>query len=136
MNRIDVEIYWSDKNFCCGWGFDGFGAIAVTNKLLEGVKRDFEEALSQQIADMINDGESVPDFLRNKDYEIVFSLHTSAILREAERFTTMAAISRVTGINQKQLSHYASSIKEPRPAQRQRIIEGLHEIGKQFIAIS
>ena len=47
----------------------------------------------------------------------------------------MAAISRATGINQKQLTHYASSLKEPRPVQRERIISGLHRIGEAFLAI-
>jgi hypothetical protein len=135
MYIINIEIHWSDKNFCCGWGYEGFGAIVVTNKTLEGVKSEFISALNQQIADMCAEGETVPEFLINGDYKVEFSLHTSAILRDAERFTTMAAISRITGINQKQLSHYASSVKEPRPAQRQRIIDGLHEIGKQFLAI-
>jgi DNA-binding phage protein len=136
METLKIEIHWCDKNFCCGWGFDNFGAIVVTAKTLEGVKHEFEDALNLQITEMLKDNEFVPEFLANKDFTIEYSLHTSALLRDAERFTTMAAISRATGINQKQLSHYASSLKEPRPAQRQRIIDGLHEIGRQFLALS
>lgn len=30
---------------------------------------------------------------------------------------------RTTGINQHQLSHYANGLKNPRPQQRQRIVE-------------
>jgi hypothetical protein len=122
MYTINAEIKYVDKNFCCGWGCNDFGAIVVTNKTLKGVKEDFLFALSQQILDMKADGELLPDYFESGDYAVFFSLHTSAILRDAERFTTMAAISRVIGINQKQLSHYASSLKERRPAQRQRII--------------
>lgn len=132
---LNVEISWSDKNYCCGWGFEGVGAILCTNKTIEGIKQDFEESLRFHIEAMIEDGESVPEWLAVGDYEIEYTLSAAALLRNAELFTTMAAISRATGINQKLLSHYANAIKIPRPAQRQRIVDGLHMIGRQFLAV-
>ena len=84
---------------------------------------------------MVEDGDQVPEWLASGDYEIVYTLSASALLRNAEFFTTMAAISRATGINQKLLSHYANALKIPRPAQRQRIVDGLHMIGRQFLAV-
>lgn len=135
MERINAEIHWCDKNFSCVWGTPEFGSIIVTNKTLDGLKQDFISSLQAQINDMLADGEDVPEWLASGDYEVEFDLHISAILRNAEQFTTMAAISRASGINQKQLTHYASSLKEPRPAQRERIISGLHRIGEAFLAI-
>lgn len=135
MKTIQVEISWEDKNFCCGWGCEDFGAIMCTNKTFEGVKSDFEEALTTQIQDMVADGETIPEWLVNNEYRINFTVSVSALLRQAEQFTTMAVISRVTGINQKLLSHYANAIKIPRKTQRERIVNGLHAIGQQFLAI-
>lgn len=135
MENIKVEIHWCDKNFSCVWGTPEFGSIIVTNKTLEGLKKEFETSLQAQINDMLADGESIPECLASGEYEIEYDMHISAILRNAEQYTTMAAISRASGINQKQLTHYASSIKEPRPAQRERIISGLHRIGEAFLAI-
>lgn len=135
MHKIDVEIHWSEKNYCCGWSMEGVGAVMCTNKTLEGVKVDFEESLEFHVEGMLADGEQVPEWLANKDYEVNYVLDISALLRSIEPYTTMAAISRATGINQKQLSHYASAVKTPRPFQRQRIVEGLHQIGKAFLAI-
>lgn len=134
-NIINVEISWSEKNYCCGWGYEGVGAVLCTNKTLSGVKHDFEESLRFHIEAMLEDGDSVPEWLASGDYEIVYTLSASALLRDAESFTTMAAISRATGINQKLLSHYANALKIPRPAQRQRIVDGLHMIGRQFLAV-
>ena len=37
--------------------------------------------------------------------------------------------------HQHQLSHYANGIKKPRPEQRRRIVEGLHKIGRELIAV-
>lgn len=135
MENIKVEIHWCDKNFSCVWGTPEFGSIIVTNKTLDGLKKEFVSSLQAQINDMLADGDDVPQWLVSGDFVIDYDMHISAILRNAEQFTTMAAISRVSGINQKQLTHYASSLKEPRPAQRERIISGLHRIGEAFLAI-
>lgn len=132
---IEVEVEWSDKNYCCGWGYEGVGAVLCTNKTLPGLKEDFEESLRFHIEAMVEDGEIIPDWLASGDYEVQYNLSATVLLRQAEKFTTMAAISRVTGINQKLLSHYANALKKPRPAQRQRIVEGLHAIGRQFLAV-
>lgn len=132
---INVEISWSEKNYCCGWGFEGIGAILCTNKTVEGIKQEFEDTLRFHIEAMVEDGEEVPEWLALGNYAIEYTLSAAALLRDAEQFTTMASISRATGINQKLLSHYANALKTPRPAQRQRIVEGLHAIGRQFLAI-
>ena len=134
-NIIKVEIGWSEKNYCCGWGYEGVGAILCTNKSLSGIKKDFEESLRFHVESMAEDGDQVPGWLLSGDYVIVYTLSAAALLRDAESFTTMAAISRATGINQKLLSHYANALKIPRPAQRQRIVDGLHKIGRQFLAV-
>lgn len=131
---IKVDIDWSDKNYAYGWGFPDFGAIIGTADTLDKAKAEFKECLIWQIEEMLKDSLPVPSWLAEGRYEIEYVLSASAMLRDAERFTTMAAISRVTGINQKLLSHYASALRRPRPRQRQRIVEGLHQIGRTFLS--
>lgn len=57
----------------------------------------------------------------------------ATILKSSGSLTTLAAISRETNINPNQLCHYASGNKTPRPAQRQRIIDGIHAIGRKLM---
>lgn len=135
MKQIKVEISWEDKNYCCGWGYPGFGAVLATSKRIENLKMEFEEAVRSQVSEMVAVGEQVDKWLENGEYEFSYSLAVSALLRQAEQFTTMAVISRMTGINQKLLSHYASSVKIPRRAQRDRIVAGLHDIGRHFMSV-
>lgn len=135
METIKVEVSWSNKNFSGGWGLPGVGALVVTAKTLDEFKKEFKDALDFHIDSMIEDGDNVPKWLVDQDYIIEFDLAVSALLREAERFTTMAVISRFTGINQKLLSHYANAVKIPREAQRERIVNGLHAIGQQILAV-
>jgi len=41
----------------------------------------------------------------------------------------------MTGINQKQLHHYASGLKKPRQEQRKKIETALHKLGEELLAI-
>ena len=47
-----------------------------------------------------------------------------------------SALSRLTGINQKQLGHYACGRSRPRQAQKIKIISALHRLGNELRAIS
>lgn len=134
MEKIKVEIDWADRNYSCGYGLEGVGVVICTAKSVERLKQEFEETLRWHVETMAQAGDELPEWLLDGDYSIEYELTTAALLRQAERFTTMAAISRVTGINQKLLSHYASALKIPRNRQRQKIIDGLHSIGQEFLA--
>ncbi|MDE5750145.1 MAG: CopG family transcriptional regulator [Duncaniella sp.] len=133
--KLKVHVGWSGRNFTCGVSEDIGGVVAVTAKTLPKAKEDFEESLRWHIEGCLADGDPLPDYIAAGNYELEYELDTAAMLREAEQFTTMAAISRATGINQKLLGHYANMVKTPRPAQRQRIVDGLHAIGRQFLAV-
>ena len=134
-HKLEIEVNWTGKNFCCGWSDEDAGTVVVTAKTLRQLKQDFEESLRLHIEGCVADGDTLPAWLINGDYRLEYMLDTAALLRAAESYTTMAAISRVSGINQKQLSHYANGLKQPRPMQRAKIIAGLHEIGSHFMAL-
>lgn len=102
---------------------------------LDGLKKEFEDSLKFHIEGCVEDGDDIPQYLIDGEYEVEYNLDSAALLREAETFTTLAAISRATGINQKQLSHYANGLKTPRKEQRKRIIAGIHEIGRRALAL-
>ena len=64
-----------------------------------------------------------------------YHLDTAALLQMCSPYASIAAISRASGINQHQLSHYANGIKKPRPEQRRRIVDGIHKIGEELISV-
>ncbi|MDE6479255.1 MAG: CopG family transcriptional regulator [Muribaculaceae bacterium] len=134
--KIKVEVSWTDDNFCCAWNDEDAGTVIVTARTLEKLKKDFNESLRIHIEGCVKDGDILPEYLVKGEFEPEYILDTAALLRDAEEYTTMAAISRASGINQKQLSHYASGIKHPRPTQIERIKAGLHRIGSQLLALS
>ena len=80
-------------------------------------------------------GDNVPSWLINGDYRFEWQLTSAALLRSVERYTSMAAIARATGINEQLLSHYANGLKVPREAQRKRIVEGIHRMGEEMLSV-
>lgn len=133
--EIKVLVSWSGENYNGGVGDSELGAILATGSTLEIFKKEFEDAFEFHIAGLKEAGDYIPDYIMSGNYTIVYDLEATALLKEAEKFTTLAAISRATGINQKQLSHYATGLKQPRPASRERIIQGIHAIGRMALAL-
>lgn len=134
METIKVHVGWSGDNFCAGWE-DASGVVVVTGKSLEETKDHFKEALEFHIEGCLSDGDPLPNALVEGDYEIIYELDAMALLKDAEQYTTLTAISRASGINAKQLSHYANGVKKARPEQRRRIVDGLHKIASHVMAL-
>ena len=122
--EINVLISWSGDNYCVGTG-EIEGVVVVTGKTIDGVKKEFEDAFDFHL----EDSDSV------KNYTLNYQLQTSALLHKLDGFITRSALSRVTGINEQQLSHYITGRRNPRPKQREKIIEGIHKIGNELINV-
>lgn len=136
MKKILVHIDWCDKNYGAVTDCkELMGVVAVTDKTMLGLKSSLLESIDFHIDGLVNDGEHIPEWLATKNFEIVYDYTLSAILQESQQFTTLAAISRATGIKHAQLSHYANAVCRPRPAQRKKVIDGLHSIGQKCLSL-
>lgn len=135
MERIIVNVSWCEKNFGASLSENVPGAVVITAKTYDELVDEVRSTLEFHIKGMVADGDDIPDWLRNGDYELEYHLDAAALLQMCSPYASIAAISRVSGINRHQLSHYANGLKKPRPAQRKRIVEGLHKIGRELIAV-
>ena len=136
MEKIKVDVAWCDKNFGASLGDNVPGAVVLTAKTYEELLREVPETLRFHVEGMLADGDDVPQWLADGDYEFEYNLvDVATVLRAYEPFVSLAALSRASGINQHQLSHYANGLKQPRPQQRQRIVDGIHKIGRELLAV-
>ena len=130
MEKVIVKVAWCDKNFGGSIGDNVPGAVVFTARTFLELQEEARKSLEFHVDGMIEDGEKVPEWLEKGDYEFVYVYEdVVALLHAYAPYISLAAISRASGINQGQLSHYASGIKKPRPEQRRRLVEGLHKIG-------
>lgn len=78
--------------------------------------------------------EQWPD-LPKGEYEIEFSYDVQSILSYYSNVFTKPAFERLTGINQKQLHHYATGLKKLREPQRKKIEDALHKLGSELLSV-
>lgn len=136
MEKIKIEVAWRNKIFSATFGDNVLGKIAFTASSWLELQKEIRKTIYIQVEHLVKDGKDIPQWLINGDYELEYSYaNVAALIRSLEPYTSLAALSRETGINQHQLSHYANGMKNPRPQQMQRIVDGIHSIGSHLMSV-
>lgn len=131
MQTITVNIDWEDNY---GAYSEEVPGCVATHKTLEGVKQAYIEALKFHLEGLHRDGDEIPAVIQGR-YKLNFVLNVRALLHYFDGVLTRSALSRVTGINERQLGHYITGHRKPRPEQRKKIVEGIHRIGKEIDSV-
>ena len=72
-----------------------------------------------------------------EDVEATFTFvkDISAVLQECKAYISFAYLAQITGISKVMLSQYACGTRKPKAAQRERIVGGIHQIGRTCMQI-
>ena len=136
MEKIRVDVAWCKGNFSASLSDNVPGAVVFTADTFSELQKEARDSLDFHVEGMLADGDDVPQWLADGDYEFEFNcLDATTLLLAYGPYLSLAAISRASGINQHQLSHYANGLKQPRPQQRQRIVDGIHKIARELLAV-
>jgi len=81
-----------------------------------------------------NSSENLPEILKG-DYQIIYKFDSESFFNYYKGIFTNSALEKLTGINQKQLQHYASGLKKPREMQAKKIENALHKLGHELLEI-
>jgi predicted RNase H-like HicB family nuclease len=76
----------------------------------------------------------LPEILKG-DYDIEYQFDAQSFLTYYADVFSKPALEKLTGINQKQLHHYATGLRKPREAQRKKIETALHKLGSELMAV-
>lgn len=133
MKRIAVIIERSEDNFSAYVReVDG---ITATGKSIDEIKTSISEAIEELVAACREFDCEIPEVLQG-DYDISFELDIQSLLAIYEGIFTKAGLEKLTGINQKQLWHYAKGTLRPRQEQRRKIESALHRFGSELVSLS
>ena len=130
MEKLIIQIEASSDFFdgfavnCEGVSGGGQNVAECKENILEGL-RLLQESRPK---------EKWPEILRGA-YEIEFKYDIQSILSYYANVFTKPALERLTGINQKQLHHYATGLKKPREPQRKKIEDALHKLGAELLSV-
>ncbi|MCM1030852.1 MAG: type II toxin-antitoxin system HicB family antitoxin [Oscillibacter sp.] len=133
MEKVIVEILYSGKNF--GAHMPILSGCVATGSTLKEVKDNIRDAIQLHIEGSLEDGDPIPDVFKG-EYQLIYKLSPEALLNAYSDIFTKAALSRITGINERQLWHYAAGMRKPRPTQIRKIEEGLHHLADELRAIA
>ncbi|MEO8772661.1 MAG: hypothetical protein ABI402_21375 [Ferruginibacter sp.] len=128
MNTINVIIERSN---------DMFSAYAENVEGIYGGGDTIDE-VKQSIEDSIelykSYNKDLPAIIKGK-YKLSYKFDTESFIQFYKGIFTNAALERLTGINQKQIHHYATGFKKPRPAQAKKIEAAMHKLGSELMAV-
>ena len=133
MGKIGIKVDYTDNYAACPVNEDIACVVAANS--FQTLKEEMEFSLREHIDWMKEDGDPIPEEFEGK-WEFDWQLTTRALLHYTEKYVTKATISKATGINQQQLTHYASGYRKPRPAMRKRIVDGIHSIAAILASVS
>ena len=117
---------------------DFYGAHSVNVKGINGGGETIED-VKKSVLECIEiiktfDDKNIPAALKG-EYDIEWQLDVGSFLQYYKGIFSQTGIARLTGINEKQLNHYASGLKKPRPAQAKKIEAALHQLGSELLAL-
>jgi len=133
MKKVTIIVERAENNFSAYVrGVDG---IAVTGNSIDTIKSSMIAAISEYV-DMCKELSMEIPAEFSEGYELSFELDIRSLLTIYEGIFAKSALERLTGINQKQLWHYAHGKSVPRPAQRRKIETALHRLGSELVSLS
>ncbi len=105
-----------------------FGVIG-DGKTVEEAIADFTNSIAEMRVYYQEQGKAFPEF------DVEYKYDTASFLQQFAYAFTLAGLERITGINQRQLSHYINGVRHPRRTTVTKIENSLHSFGKQIAKI-
>lgn len=106
-----------------------FGVIGDGNTVAETIA-DFQTALNDMRDYYLQIGKEFPQGL-----QFEYKYDTASFLQHYAYAFTLAGLERITGVNQRQLSHYINGIRKPSKLTREKIEQRLHDFGNEISAV-
>ena len=97
--------------------------------------KEIEENIQSAIEFYLEDNPSPCEVLSG-EFELRYKIDVSTFINYYSGIFTKAALSRITGINERQLWHYAAGVHKPRRAQLEKIQRGISSLTKELAAIN
>lgn len=130
MEKVVMRAARMENGYSCACDIIPGWVVAYTGSI-EGFMDYVKESIDFYLEGRKEKGEAYPEVF-DGDYEIVYDFDIATLLDYYRGVFSFAALQAITGINQKQLAHYASGVSSPRPKQVEKIKCGLRRLAKDI----
>ena len=129
--KVDVIIEQNSKGRYSAYIDDDrvtFGILGE-GKTVEETMEDFKIGYQEMEETYQSVGREIPKL------EFVFKYDTASFLSSYSKVLSLAGLSRLTGLNQGQLSHYVNGRKRPTHQTVKKIKESVHAFGRDLCQV-
>ncbi|KAA6330238.1 hypothetical protein EZS27_021033 [termite gut metagenome] len=134
MKKVIITVAKTGKGYSATCDLLEGWIVAVTGSFQE-LEKEVKESINFYVDCAKEDGGIYPSVFESK-YELQYVFDVESLLCYYDKIFTKAALEHITGINQKQLSHYACGRSQPRRDTAEKIVQALHALGHELIAVS
>lgn len=132
MKTVEVIVEHAGNNLSAY--IEGAPVITVGNDVKE-IEKNMKEAV-QLYLDSCKEMNIAPVEILQGEFTLKFKIDAATFINYYSSIFTKAALSRITGINERQLWHYAAGVHKPRKQQLEKIQKGINALTEELAAIN
>jgi hypothetical protein len=132
MRTVEVIVEHAGNNLSAY--IEGAPVITVGNDVKE-IEKNMKEAVELYL-ESCNEMNIAPVEVLQGEFTLKFKIDAATFINYYSSIFTKAALSRITGINERQLWHYAAGVHKPRKQQLEKIQKGINALTEELAAIN
>ena len=132
MKTVEVIVEHAGNNLSAY--IEGAPVITVGNDVKE-IEKNMKEAVELYL-ESCKEMNIVPVEVLQGEFTLKFKIDAATFINYYSNIFTKAALSRITGINERQLWHYAAGVHKPRKQQLEKIQKGINALTEELAAIN
>lgn len=134
MEKVIINVAKTELGYSADCDLLPGSVIAYTGNF-DGFKKFVQESIDFEIGCAKEDNEDYPEIFKT-EYSVSYKFDIESLLCFYQSIFSFSALQTITGINQKQLAHYAAGRSKPRRAQAEKIISGLHRLASDLNTVT
>lgn len=132
MKTVEVIVEHAGNNLSAY--IEGAPVITVGNDVKE-IEKNMKEAIELYL-ESCKEMNIAPVEVLQGEFTLKFKIDAATFINYYSSIFTKAALSRITGINERQLWHYAAGVHKPRKQQLEKIQKGINALTEELAAIN
>lgn len=132
MKTVEVIVEHAGNNLSAY--IEGAPVMTVGNDVKE-IEKNMKEAVELYLESCQKMNIAPVEVLQG-EFTLKFKIDAATFINYYSSIFTKAALSRITGINERQLWHYAAGVHKPRKQQLEKIQKGINALTEELAAIN
>ena len=132
MKNVEVIVEHVGNNLSAY--IEGTPVMTVGNDVKE-IEKNIKEAVELYL-ESCKEMNITPVEVLQGEFTLEFKIDAATFINYYSSIFTKAALSRITGINERQLWHYAAGVHKPRKQQLEKIQKGINALTEELAAIN